>query len=70
MIEDYPMPTQGAAGQLMAKRKPDLTLRQNIDAQIAQTQAHLDSLVATKERMEKSGIIDMRIEDLQTAMRF
>ena len=58
------------AGQLIVKRRPDVTLRQNIDMQIEQAQERVAELRATKARMEQSGILDMRIDDIQRAMRF
>lgn len=51
-------------------RRLDITLRQNIDERIKQAHAVVAELEATKERMEKSGILDMRIDDIQRAMRF
>lgn len=51
-------------------RRLDITLRQNIDDRIKQAQANVAELEATKTRMEKSGILDMRIDDIQRAMRF
>lgn len=63
------------AGQKMAMlatmdERGQMTLRQNIDAQIKQTEARLEELHATKARMETSGILDQRIDDLSRAMRF
>lgn len=52
------------------QRKLDITLRENIDTQILQAQKHVEALQATKDRMEKSGILDMRIDDIQAAMRW
>lgn len=52
------------------QRRLDVTLRQNLDEQIAKADAHAAYLRETKARMEASGILDMRIEDLSTAMRF
>ena len=71
----YPVGQETAnayAGQeLMAKqRRLDVTLRENIDEQIKQAEEHVATLRATKDRMEKSGILDMRIDDIQRAMRF
>ena len=51
-------------------RRLDITLRQNIDERIKQAQANVAELEATKERMEKSGILDMRIDDIHRAMQF
>jgi len=58
-----------ALGQIQGRRL-DITLRQNIDERIKQAQAHVAELEATKERMEKSGILDMRIDDIRRAMQF
>lgn len=56
--------------KISPSRKMDITLRQNIDARIAQKQVEIKALEETKSRMEKSGILDMRIDDIQAAMRF
>ena len=56
-------------GQIQARRL-DITLRQNIDERIKQAQAHVAELEATKTRMEASGILDMRIDDIHRAMQF
>ena len=53
-----------------SNRRLDITLRQNIDERIKQANAHVAELEATKERMEKSGILDMRIDDIRRAMQF
>ena len=64
---NYPISTlEGAA----KSRRTDITLRQNIDTQIAQAEERVSTLKETKERMEASGILDMRIDDIQRAMRF
>ena len=60
---------KGLAGQIQARRL-DITLRQNIDERIAEAEAHVKKLQETKVRMEKSGILDMRIDDIQEAMRW
>jgi len=76
MNENYPdavpQQFQGAmeGKMLAAGRRLDITLRQNIDERIKQAQAHVKELEDTKTRMEKSGILDMRIDDIQRAMRF
>lgn len=48
----------------------DVTLRQNIEAQIALAEAHLQSLKDAKARLEQSNLLDTRIDDLQQAMRW
>lgn len=53
-----------------SSRRLDITLRQNIDERIKQAQAHVAALEATKTRMEASGILDMRIDDIRSAMQF
>ena len=58
------------AGQQLQARRLDITLRQNIDERIKQAQAHVAELEATKTRMEASGILDMRIDDIRRAMQF
>lgn len=72
MMEADNYPTEKYAGQaVMANaRRMDITLRQNIDERIKQAQAAVAELEATKVRMEASGILDMRIDDIQRAMRF
>lgn len=58
------------AAKLQACRQHDtMTLRQSFDAQITAADAHATELRARKERLEASGILDMRIEDLSVAMR-
>lgn len=58
------------AGGPVQARRLDITLRQNIDERIAEAQAAVKLLEETKDRMEKSGILDMRIDDIQRAMRW
>lgn len=58
------------AGGSVSARRLDITLRQNIDERIAEAQAAVKLLEETKDRMEKSGILDMRIDDIQRAMRW
>ncbi len=59
-----------AAGGQISARRLDITLRQNIDERIAEAQAAVKLLEETKARMEQSGILDMRIDDIQRAMRW
>ena len=55
---------------MVQARRLDITLRQNIDERIQEAQARVVALEATKARMEVSGILDMRIDDIQEAMRW
>jgi len=59
-----------AQGALVSRRRLDVTLRQNIDEQIAQQEKRLQDLKDAKARLEASPIIDMRIDDIQAAMRW
>lgn len=70
-MEDYPavQEANSAGGQIQA-RKLDITLRQNIDQKISQAEATVKILMETKDRMEKSCILDMRIDDVQRAIRW
>ena len=74
MIEadNYPeaAQTQAGSGLIGSARRLDITLRQNIDEKIKQAEATVETLKATKDRMEKSGILDMRIDDIQRATRW
>jgi hypothetical protein len=54
----------------VAMRRLESTMRQNIDEQIAGLQAQIKTLEETKTRLESSGILDTRIDDIQRAMRF
>ena len=52
----------------VSTRKPDITLRQNLAAQIEMCEARLRELNETRDRLEKVGILDMRIDDAARAM--
>ena len=65
----YSVPESGGA-LIGSQRRLDITLRQNIDERIKQAHAQVKTLEETKDRMEKSGILDCRIEDIRSAMRF
>jgi chaperonin cofactor prefoldin len=51
-------------------RRTDITLRQNLEDQIVQAEKKLQGLKDARDRLEKSGILDTRIEDIQLAMRW
>ena len=67
MNENYPTATQKS---LEVMRRPDITLRENLDEQIVQAEKRLAALREAKARLETSGILDSRIEDIQQAMRW
>lgn len=58
------------AGKAALQRRPDITLRQNLDDQITMAEKHLQGLKDARARLEASGILDSRIEDIQQAMRW
>ena len=62
-------PVESGIGTQQARRL-DITMRQNIDAQIKQAEDRVAELKATKERLEASNMLDVRIDDIQRAMRF
>jgi hypothetical protein len=66
--ENYPTAAKSIGGEVM--RRPDCTLRQNLEDQIVQAEKRLQALREARDRLEKSGILDSRIEDIQTAMRW
>ena len=65
--KNYPVESGIATQQA---RRLDITMRQNIDAQIKQAEDRVAELKATKERLEASNMLDVRIDDIQRAMRF
>lgn len=69
--ENYPMEmaAKSVAGAIQARRL-DITIRQNIDEQIKQAEARVEELKAIRDRLQGSGILDSRIEDIRQAMRF
>lgn len=68
----YLQPNYGAEinGKQARMRPIDTTLRKNIDMRIAEAEAEVKRLTDTKARLEASGLLDTRIEDLQQAMRW
>jgi len=59
-----------ALGGLVQTRNPDVTIGQNIDAQIVMAEKRLDELKKIKERLESTGLMDTRIDDLRQAMNW
>jgi hypothetical protein len=51
-------------------RPVDTTLRKNIDQRIEDAQKEVEKLTAIKARLEASGLLDTRIDDLTQAMRW
>lgn len=66
----YPMAERAKDVAGIGSRKLDITLRENIDGQIVQAEKRLQELKDAKARLEASAIIDMRIDDIQAAMRW
>jgi hypothetical protein len=46
------------------------TVRENIDQKILRAEMQVKRLKDTKEKLEKSGLLDISISDLQEAMRY
>jgi len=67
VIRHHPTETADCEGK---SRRPDLTLRQNIDQQIEQAEKRVSDLKDIKMRLEASNLLDTRIDDLQSAMRW
>lgn len=72
MFENDYAAKQQAYGEVQAinSRRQDVTVRENLDAQITAVEKQLAELHETKARLEKSGILDTRIDDLQRGMRW
>ena len=68
--ESYGNAKQATIGSGPNMRPIDTTLRKNIDLRIQQAEAEVKKLTETKARLEASGLLDTRIEDLQQAMRW
>lgn len=68
--KNYSSAIAAAAEVVPRARRLDITLRQNLDERIAEAQAKIKELIAAKDRMEKSGLLDMRIQDIQEALRW
>lgn len=72
-MEDYPPESAAKSaigGQLVSQRRLEVTLRENLDQRIKEAQERVIALETAKSRLEKSGILDMRIDDIHQAMRF
>ena len=71
-MDDRNYPEKAAQGLTVGveARRLDITLRQNIDQLISQAQARVKELEETKDRLSASGLLDMRIDDIQRAMRW
>lgn len=70
MIEENAPAKYAGEATALSARRPDTTLRQNLENQIVQAEKRLKALQEAKERLEKTGILDSRIEDIHQAMRW
>lgn len=79
MMEDskanYPVPVAAAqyggaimGGESMKMHNP--TIGENIDMKIRQAEERLQMLKDNKVRMEKTGLLDIRIHDLRQVMDY
>jgi hypothetical protein len=51
-------------------RKVDITIGENLDEQITYAEKRLADLIATKKRLETTGLLTSRIDDLRQAMNY
>lgn len=58
------------AGSLIGQRKLDITIGENLDERIKQAEMHLQELKDTKARIEETGLLTARIDDLRRAMDY
>ena len=68
-MNDYPVAAQESA-MVLKGGFHDRTVRENIDAQIKAAIDNVERLKSVKLSLEKSGLLDVKINDLQQAMRF
>lgn len=66
----HAMAAQGIGALMPTARRLDITIKENIDEQIAHAEKRLDDLKAIRDRLSASGLMDTRIDDLQQAMRW
>jgi hypothetical protein len=66
----YPVEAYANQAGMAQARKPDITIRENIDRQIEAAEDRVKLLQETKARLESSGLLDTRIEDLEVSMRW
>lgn len=71
MDRNYSISTMaGEAAEAKSSRRLDITIKENIDEQIVNAEKRLEDLKAVRERLNASGLMDTRIDDLQQAMRW
>jgi len=58
------------AGSLIGQRKLDITIGENLDERIKQAEMYLQELKDTKARIEETGLLTTRIDDLRRAMDY
>jgi len=70
----YPPPAAVGIGQysgaLMDAKMHNPTIGENIDMKIRQAEERLQMLKDNKVRMEKTGLLDIRIHDLRQVMDY
>lgn len=73
-MEDYGQMAKSGASQynnaLIGGPIISPTVRENIDRRIANAEAQVVRLKETKLKLEKTGLLDVNISDLQEAMHF
>ena len=61
---------QGVLGLNLGSRRPDITIGENLDERIMRAEKNLQELKDTKARIEATGLLTARIDDLRRAMDY
>ena len=68
MYEDKAMAVQNVG--MLSQRKIDITIGENLDQRIKMAENKLQELKDTKARIEATGLLTARIDDLRRAMDY
>ena len=68
MQANYALGQIGGAAGVQTAPRTDVTLRENLEAQIQRAEEQVKRLKEARDRLEKSGVLDSRIDDLQMSM--
>lgn len=58
------------AGLGIGQRRLDITIGENLNERIVMAEKHLQELKDTKSRIESTGLLTARIDDLRRAMDY
>ena len=71
MLEKYGAQEAGLGGsQLQTRDIKQPTVRENLERQIAFHEGRVVKLRETLEKMDKTGLLDMRIDEIREAMNY